>query len=166
MTPSRRRIAFVLCTVAAAAAACSRTVPAIGPAPEAVIHVSGEPDPRLQRLVGDYTGLWRRETLAQWERLFLPGFTVASTNADGTITVRTREEFLAAQRRYHERVAGLREDLENVRVERKGRLAVVSADFIVTEGAGGATRRGKLILLAIDERGEYRFHSLMFSYHG
>lgn len=165
MTPSRRRITCVLCAVAAAAA-CSRAVPAIGPTSEAVIHVSGEPDRRLQRLVSDYTGLWRRETLAQWEQLFLPGFTVASTNADGTITVRTREEFLAAQRRYHERVTGLREDLENVRVERQGRLAVVSADFVVTEGAGGPRRRGKLILLAIDDRGAYRFHSLMFSYHG
>jgi hypothetical protein len=166
MTAARRPTAFVLCVVAAAVAACVRPVPATGPAPAAVIDASGEADRRLQRLVADYTGLWRRETLPQWEQLFLPGFTVASTNADGTVTVRTREEFLAAQRRYHERVAGLREDLENVRVEREGRLAVVSADFVVTEGPGGERRRGKLILLAIDDRGEYRFHSLMFSYHG
>jgi hypothetical protein len=159
-------MALALCVVAAAAPACRRSVPAIGPAPAAVIHVSGEPDRRLQRLVADYTGLWRRETLSRWEQLFLPGFTVASTNADGTITVRTREEFIAAQRRYHERVIGLREDLENVRIERAGRLAVVSADFVVTEGPAGARRRGKLILLAIDDQGEYRFHSLMFSYHG
>ncbi|MDQ3996022.1 MAG: DUF4440 domain-containing protein [Gemmatimonadota bacterium] len=152
----RRPTVLLLCA-AVAVSACAR-------AP--VIHVRGDPDPRIQRLVSDYTGLWRRETLPQWEQLFLPGFTVASTNADGSITVRSREDFLAAQRRYHERVSGLREDLENVRLDRRGRLASVWADYVVTEGPGGATRRGRLVLLAIEDRGEYRFHSLMFSYHG
>ena len=145
--------------------ACARPGAAT-PGGDVVTRVRGDTDPRLRRLVADYTGLWRRETLPQWERLFLPGFTVASTNADGSITVRTREEFVAAQRRYHDRVAGLREDLENVRVERQGRLASVWADYVVTEGPGGERRRGRLVLLAIDDRGEYRFHSLMFSYHG
>jgi hypothetical protein len=154
----------VLCA-AGVAATCAR--PGVGTSASGpTIYVRGEPDPRLQRLVAEYTGLWRRETLPQWERLFLPGFTVASTNADGTITVRTREEFLAAQRRYHSRVSGLREELENVRIEKQGRLASIWADYVVTEGPGGATRRGRLVLLAIEDRGEYRFHSLMFSYHG
>lgn len=153
-----------LALITAATPACGGRAAAGGSAP--IVYVRDEADRRLQRLVEDYTGLWRRETLSRWEQLFLPGFTVASTNADGTITVRTREAFLAAQRRYHERVAGLSEDLENVRVARNGRLAVVSADFVVTEGPGGPQRRGKLILLAIDDRGEFRFHSLMFSYHG
>jgi hypothetical protein len=158
-----RRAIILSCAVAAA---CARPLGTAGAPAPPVVAVRGDADPRLQRLVADYTGLWRRETLARWEHLFLPGFTVASTNADGTITVRTREEFLAAQRRYHDSVTGLREDLENVRVDRQGRLASVWADYVVTEGPGGTTRRGRLVLLAIEDRGEYRFHSLMFSYHG
>jgi hypothetical protein len=161
----RRPIAFLVCA-ALAVSACARSNRAAGPPGVAATDARGEPDPQIRRLVADYTGLWRRETLPQWEQLFLPGFTVASTNADGSITVRTREEFFAAQRRYHDRVAGLREDLENVRIEQQGRLASVWADYVVTEGLGGATRRGRLVLLAIRDRGEYRFHSLMFSYHG
>ena len=120
-------------------------------------------DDAVRRVVTDYVGLWRRETLPQWHELFLPSFTVASTNADGTTTLRTRDEFFAAQQRYHERVAGLREDLENIRIERTGRLASVWADFIVTDS--GDKRRGKLVLLLIEERGVYKIHSLMFTYH-
>jgi hypothetical protein len=162
----RRRPIVVLLCAALAVSACARSTRAAGTGAPAIVDVGGDPDPRLRRLVADYTGLWRRETLAQWEQLFLPGFTVASTNADGSITVRSREEFFAAQRRYHERVPELREDLENVRIERQGRLASVWADYVVMEGPGGPQRRGRLVLLAIEDRGEYRFHSLMFSYHG
>ena len=160
----RLRTIALLCALLVVSA-CAPRAPASSPG-AAAIAGRADPDPRLERLVADYTGLWRRETLAQWEQLFLPGFTVASTNADGSVTVRTREQFVAAQRRYHESVSGLREDLENVRVDRQGRLASVWADYVVTEGPGGPTRRGRLVLLAIEDRGEYRFHSLMFSYHG
>jgi hypothetical protein len=162
----RRRLMVSLLCAALTAPACARSSRAPELASATAIDARGEPDPQLRRLVADYTGLWRRETLPQWEQLFLPAFTVASTNADGTITVRTREEFFAAQRRYHECVTGLREDLENVRVEQQGRLASVWADYVVTEGPGGATRRGRLVLLAIRDRGQFRFHSLIFSYHG
>ena len=119
-------------------------------------------EPRLDRVIADYVGLWRRETLDQWEKLFLPSFTVANTRSDGTTNLRTREQFFEAQRGYHARVANLREDLENVRVERRGRLASVWADFVVTEGSN--RNRGRLVLLLIDDAGEYRIHSLMFSY--
>jgi hypothetical protein len=162
----RGRQLFVLCVAITASGCAQPATTTTVPRPAPVVEVGSGGDARIERLVADYTALWRRETLARWETLFLPGFTVASTNADGTITVRTREEFLAAQRRYHERVAGLREDLENVRIEQRGRLASVWADYVVTEGPGGAQRRGRLVLLAIEDRGEYRFHSLMFSYHG
>ena len=139
----------------------------LGCAPKAAPDHAAPPaigdDPALRRVVADYVGLWRRETLPQWHELFLPSFTVASTNADGTTTLRTRAEFFAAQQRYHDRVAGLREDLENVRVERQGRLASVWADFVVTDS--GEQRRGKLVLLLIAEQGTYKIHSLMFTYH-
>jgi hypothetical protein len=44
----------------------------------------------LNRVVADYVGLYRRETLDAWRGLFLPGFTAASTRPDGSVLVRTR----------------------------------------------------------------------------
>lgn len=122
----------------------------------------GTADARLERIVADYVGLWRRETLPEWEKLFLPTFTAANTRPDGSTNVRTRDQFLEAQRQYHARVDNLKEELENVRVERTGRMASVWADFVVTEG--DKRNRGRLVLLIIDDRGEYKVHSLMFSY--
>ena len=114
------------------------------------------------RVVADYVGLWRRETLDQWEKLFLPSFTAANVRADGSTGVRTREEFFDAQRRYHARVDGLREELENVRIEQHGGIASVWADFVVTDS--GQKNRGKLALLIIADKGDYKIHSLMFAY--
>ena len=152
----RRAAALLLLTLGCASASGGgRAAPAVGADPD---------DARLRRVVADYTALWRRETLDRWEQLFLPGFTVANTNADGTVNVRTREQFFEAQRGYHARVANLREDLEDVRIERHGRLASVWANYVVTEPT--QQRRGRLVLLLIQDRGEYRIHSLVFSYHG
>ena len=118
-------------------------------------------DASLRKAIADYVGLYRRNTLDAWEKLFLPSFTAANTRADGGTSMRTREEFLAAQRRFHER-SDVTEELENVRIERSGRLASVWADFIVSEN--GQRRRGKLVLLAMQDAGEWKFHSLMFAY--
>jgi hypothetical protein len=135
-----------------------------GCAPVPAVAQAGarEIDPRLERVVADYVGLYRRETLDKWEQLFLPSFTVASTRPDGSTGLRTRDEFFQAQRAYHARVDNLKEELENVRIEQRGRLASVWADFVVTES--GQKNRGRLVLLVIQDRGEYRIHSLMFSY--
>ena len=119
-------------------------------------------DPKVTQIVADYVGLYRRETLDRWEELFLPTFAAANTRDDGTTGVRTREEFFDAQRRYHARVEGLREDLENVRIEQNGDLASVWADFVVTDG--GQKNRGKLVLLIIRDGRDYKIHSLMFAY--
>ena len=118
-------------------------------------------DATLRRAVADYVGLYRRNSLDVWEKLFLPSFTAANTRVGGGTSMRTREEFFASQRRY---LAGaeVTEELENVRIERNGRLASVWADFIVTEN--GQRRRGKLVLLALLHAGEWKFHSLLFAY--
>lgn len=118
-------------------------------------------DARLKRAVADYVGLYRRDSLDAWEKLFLSSFTAANTRADGGTSMRTRDEFLASQRRYHER-NDVTEELENVRMERHGRLASVWADFIVNEN--GRRSRGKLVLLAMEDAGQFRFHALMFAY--
>jgi hypothetical protein len=121
-------------------------------------------DEDLSRVVADYVGLYRRDTLARWRELFLPSFTVASTNADGSVNLRTLEEFYQAQQRYLESGRPIEEKLENLRVHRQGRLASVWADFVLTDS--GEERRGRLVLLLIEDRGGFRIHSLMFSYHG
>ena len=127
----------------------------------AIARAQDSADVKLRQAVADYVGLYRRETLDAWEKLFLPSFTAANTRADGGTSLRTREEFLASQRRY---LAGaeVTEELENVRIERSGRLASVWADFIVNEN--GRRRRGKLVLLAMEDAGQFRFHALMFAY--
>jgi hypothetical protein len=118
----------------------------------------------LEKVIADYVGLYRRDSLPEWKKLFLPHFTVASTRADGTVGERTLEEFYEAQRKYFESGRAIQEVLENVQIERKGRLASVWADFVLTDE--GETRRGKLVLLLIEGTEGFRIHSLMFSYYG
>jgi hypothetical protein len=54
------------------------------------------------------------------------------------------------------------ERLENVRIERRGRMATVWADFVYWHDDDGL--RGRLVLTAIFQREGWRFHSLMLSY--
>ena len=116
----------------------------------------------LKRIVGEYVGLYRRDSLPQWRALFLPSFTVASTNADGSVRLRNLDEFYTAQERYLASGRAIEEKLENVAIERRGRLASVWADFVLTDQ--GETSRGKLCLSLIEERGSWRIQSLVFAY--
>jgi len=119
-------------------------------------------DPAVQRLVDDYIGLYRKDTLERWKTLFLPGFTASYTNADGTVTTRNLEAFYESQRSGF--AAGdMSETLQNVRAQRVGRLAQVSADFRFT--SRGSTRPGQLMLLMIEEKGQLKIAALAFSYH-
>jgi hypothetical protein len=119
-------------------------------------------DEALRKVVSDYVGLYRHETLARWRELFLPSFSVASTNPDGSTRLRGLDEFYAAQEGYLASGRAIRETLENVTIERRGRLASVWADFVLTDEAESS--RGRLVLLLIQDRGAWRIHSLMFSY--
>ncbi|MGH9321951.1 MAG: hypothetical protein ACRD3V_18945 [Vicinamibacteria bacterium] len=118
----------------------------------------------LEKVIADYVGLYRRDTLPEWKKLFLPHFTVASTREDGTVGERTLEEFYESQRNYLGSGRDIKEVLENVQIDRKGRLASVWADFVLTDE--GETRRGKLVLLLIEGPEGFKIHSLMFSYYG
>lgn len=144
---------------------CTRTtvalVLALAAAPASAAQQ--QPDPELVRLVQDYTGLYTRGTFASWSRLFDSSFTSLSTNADGTVTLRTLEEFLDAQQRGFATARDMREELENVRIEQHGRLASVWADFVFFYE--GRARRGRLVLLAAQDNSGWKFHSLMFSYN-
>jgi hypothetical protein len=119
-------------------------------------------DAAVQRVVDDYIGLYRKETLERWKALFLPAFTASYTNADGSVSSRTLNEFYEAQRSGF--AAGeMSETLQNVRIERVGHLAHASADFRFT--SRGAGRDGKLMLLLIEEKGQLKIAALAFSYH-
>ncbi len=120
------------------------------------------PDTTLRRIVADYVGLYRQESLPEWRQLFLESFSVASTNADGSVRLRSLDEFYLAQERYLSSGRAIREVLENVRIERRGRLATAWADFVLTDN--DVTSRGKLCLLLIAERGRWRIQSLVFAY--
>jgi hypothetical protein len=132
--------------------------PAEGQAPP----VASE-DPALRQLVTDYIGLYRRDSLDRWQTLFLPSFTVAFTNPDGSITQRNLEQFVERQRQGFARTPDMHEVLENVRIEQRGSLASVWADFVFT--ADAPPRRGKLVMLCNREGGTWRIQSLLFSYH-
>jgi len=121
-------------------------------------------DPEVAALLDDYIGLYARDTLDRWRALFLPAFAAVSTNDDGSITTRTLDEFLERQPSLFATGKPVSEVLEDVRSERRGPLAWVGADFVWTDGE--ITRRGRLMLLLISERGRLRIHSLTFTYHG
>ena len=55
------------------------------------------------------------------------------------------------------------ETLDGVRIERVGRLAHVFADFRFT--SRGSERPGQLMLLMIEDRGQFRIAALAFTYH-
>ena len=119
-------------------------------------------DPRLEQLVQAYTGLYTRDSFDIWTRLFRPEFTAISTNADGSITSRTLDQFLEAQRRGFLRAKEMREELGNVRIEQRDRLASIWADFVFYYD--GAASRGKLVLLAVADTVGWKFSALQFAY--
>jgi hypothetical protein len=116
----------------------------------------------VRRVVDDYIGLYTKERLPEWKALFLPSFTATYTNADGTVSTRTLEEFYESQRAGFANGA-MSETLHDVRITREGRLAHAFAGFDFT--SGGNTRRGQLMLLLIEEKGQFRIAALSFSYH-
>ena len=116
----------------------------------------------VQRVVDDYIGLYRRDRLEAWKALFVPGFTATYTNDDGSVTTRSLEDFYERQRAGFER-GPMSETLDNVRIQRVGRLAHVFADFKFT--SGDTTRAGRLMLLVITVKGEWKIAALTFTYH-
>lgn len=116
----------------------------------------------VKRVVDDYIGLYTKERLPEWKALFLPSFTATYTNADGTVSVRTLEEFYESQRAGFAK-SEMSETLHDLRITRDGRLAHAFAGFDFT--SGGSTRRGQLMLLLIESKGQFRIAALTFSYH-
>jgi hypothetical protein len=122
----------------------------------------GASEAAVAALLRDYIGLYARESLPSWKSLFLPGFVAAAANADGTIATWSLDEFYERQRTSFATGKPIREVLENTRIERRGRLAAVHSDFVWSDGE--AARRGRLMLLLVEQRGAFRVQSLTFSY--
>jgi hypothetical protein len=116
----------------------------------------------IRKVVDDYVGLYRKDTLPEWRTLFLPSFTSTSTNKDGTVTVRTLDEFYDSQARGFARARDMSETLEDVVIAQSGRLATAWADFVFHQD--GTSRRGRLVLTLVETETRWRIASLMFSY--
>jgi hypothetical protein len=132
------------------------------PAASAGAQRTALPDTLLERLVRDYTGLYSRDSFELWTGLFHPNFVSFSANANGTITARNLREFLEAQRQGFLRAREMREELQNVVIEQRDRLASVWADFVFH--LDGRPSRGKLVLLAVADTAGWRFSALQFAY--
>jgi hypothetical protein len=132
------------------------------PAPGATAAQAPSDVAPVRRVIDDYIGLYTRERLPDWKALLLPTFTATYTNADGTVSVRTLDEFYESQRAGFAK-GPMSETLHDVRITREGRLAHASAGFDFT--SGGNTRRGQLMLLLIESNGEFKIAALIFSYH-
>ena len=120
-------------------------------------------DAAVRRVVDDYVALYQKDMLPRWKALFVPGFTATYTNEDGSVTTRTLEDFYERQRAGFAR-GEMRETLHNVRVQRAGRIAQAFADFQFISGTS-APRPGQLMLLLIEERGQFKIAALAFTYH-
>ena len=119
-------------------------------------------DAAVAALLADYIGLYARETLPRWKALFLPEFVASAANADGTTATWSLDEFYERQQSSFATGKPIREVLEDTRAERLGPLACVRSDFVWSDGE--VARRGRLMLLLLEERGRFRVQSLAFSY--
>jgi hypothetical protein len=111
-----------------------------------------------------FLALYRRETLAEWRELFLPGFVAAATNPDGSVATWTLDEFHERQRALFATGKPVSEVMTNTVKERTGDLACVRSDYVWTDGE--VRRPGRLMMLLVAERGRFRIQSLAFSYLG
>jgi hypothetical protein len=120
-------------------------------------------DPAVAAVLRDYIGLYQRDSLVAWRRLFSPTFSATYTLAGDSTRTLAFEDFYQRQVNYFATGRAIREELVAPRIERDGRLAVVRSDFILYDGE--TSRRGKLMLLLIQDRGEFRIQALTFTYH-
>ena len=120
-------------------------------------------DPAVAAVLRDYIGLYTRDSLPAWRRLFSPTFTATYTLAGDSTRTLGFEDFYQRQANAFASGQAISEVLVDPRIERDGRLAVVRSDFIYHNGE--TDRRGKLMLLLIQDRGRFVIQSLTFTYH-
>jgi hypothetical protein len=116
----------------------------------------------VEKVVADYVGLYKRETLERWRELFHPKMTASHAAEDGTIRVRALDEFYESQRKGFEEDPTMHETLSNVKIAMGKRMARVTADYVFTsEGKPGG---GKLGLHLVEGKGGWKIVGVVFSY--
>lgn len=123
---------------------------------------ANEPDP-LQKTIDDYIGLYTKDTLNEWRKLFHPSVTVFFPADDGGVTVRNLDEFVQRQQNYFAQRKSISERLENVQILKGRRIARVVADFIFIDE--GEERAGKLGLHLVETKEGWKIVSVLFSYN-
>lgn len=118
----------------------------------------------VEEVVKAFLDLYTRDALPRWRELFLPGFVAAATNADGSVTTWTLDEFYERQRALFASGKPVSETMHNTEIQRSGELAWVRSDYVWTDGE--AKRPGRLAMMLVAERGRFRIQSLAFSYLG
>jgi hypothetical protein len=142
-----------------------RDAPAAAPARgDARAETPAKSDARaeIDRVVSDYVGLYAGPTLDRWKALFHPAMIAAFPADDGSITVRTLDEFHQRQKNYFATGRRISERLENVRVDEGRKIARVSADFVFVDE--GEERRGRLGLHLVRGNEGWKIVAVLFSY--
>jgi hypothetical protein len=124
---------------------------------------SAESKEALQKVIKDYIGLYRADSLDQWKLLFHPSVTVVFPADDGSVNVRNLEEFFQRQKNYFSTRKSISERLENVQVVEGRRIARVVADFIFVDE--GVEKSGKLGLHLVEANDGWKMVAVLFSYN-
>jgi hypothetical protein len=116
----------------------------------------------LDEVVEAFLGLYTRDKLPEWRKLFLPSFSCAATNPDGSVASWNLDEFYERQRGLFATGKPVSETMMNTVKQVTGGIACVRSDYVWTDGT--AKKPGRLMMLLIEERGAFRIQALTFSY--
>jgi hypothetical protein len=124
---------------------------------------SGESKEALQKVIKDYIGLYRADSLDQWKLLFHPSVTVMFPADDGSVNVRSLDEFFQRQKNYFSTRKSISERLENMQIFEGRRIARVVADFTFVDE--GVEKSGKLGLHLVEVTDGWKIVAVVFSYN-
>jgi hypothetical protein len=116
----------------------------------------------LQKVIKDYIGLYRADSLDQWKLLFHPSVTVIFPADDGSVNVRNLDEFFQRQKNYFATRKSINERLENMQIFEGRRIARVVTDFIFVDE--GVEKSGKLGLHLVEGNDGWKIVAVLFSY--
>ena len=123
---------------------------------------TAQPDDALKKVLSDYIGLYKKETLNEWKELFHPSLMVFFPSDNGEVNVRNLNEFFERQQNYFAKRKSISERLENVQIFQGRRIARIVADFIFIDE--GVEKSGKLGLHLVEGPQGWKIVSVVFSY--